>query len=97
MNISRRHWTNTIIAIYLLGVVLSIFLAFDFTGRINFSWLLPLIVLTLPWSIVSILFLWALIHGAGLEFFTGMYLIFAILNSWIFFWFRLRRGRSQTT
>jgi hypothetical protein len=37
----------------------------------------------LPWSLISILFAWALIHGAGLEFFSVMYLAFAGLNLFI--------------
>jgi hypothetical protein len=73
-----------IIAIYLLAVVVCVFLAFDFAGAINFNWTLVLIALTLPWSMVSVIFVWGLIHGAGLEFFTFMYLTFAGLNSLIF-------------
>jgi hypothetical protein len=95
MNISKHQWTLTIIAIYLLAVVVSIFRAFDFKGAINLDWTLVLVGLTLPWSLVSILFVWGLIHGAGLEFFTGMYLVFALLNSRIFYWLRTRRRKSE--
>lgn len=48
MSISKRQWTVTIIAIYLLAVVVTIFFAFDFKGAINFEWTLVLIGLTLP-------------------------------------------------
>jgi hypothetical protein len=41
-------------------------MAFDFAGSINLVWTLVLIVLTLPCSLVSILFAWGLIHGAGI-------------------------------
>jgi len=68
-----------------LAVVVCIFLAFDFAGDINLAWTFALIGLTLPWSLVSIPFGWALIHGAGLGFFTFMYLAFAGLNSFIFY------------
>jgi len=54
-----------IIAIYLIAVIACIFLAFDFAGAINLNWTLVLIGLTLPWSLVSIVFVWSLIHGAG--------------------------------
>jgi hypothetical protein len=87
-----------IIAIYLLAVMVCIFLAFDFAGAINFNWTLVLIALTMPWSIVSIVFTWALIHGAGLEFFTFMYMLFAGLNSLIFYklyWAFRRRSKKE--
>jgi hypothetical protein len=69
-----------------LAVIACILQAFDFAGAINFNWTLVLIGLTLPpWSAVSMVFAWSLIHGAGLEFFTCMYLIFAGINSLIFY------------
>jgi len=48
-------------------------------------WLLVLIVLTLPWSLISVVFVWALIHGAGLWYFTLMYLAFAGINGYILY------------
>lgn len=69
--------------LYLAAVLVCIPLAFDFKGAIDTTWTLVLIVLTLPWSMVSVLFAWALIHGAGLEFFTFMYLAFACVNAFI--------------
>ena len=71
--------------IYLLAVIVCVVLAFDFTGRINSEWVLVLIGLTLPWSIVSVFFMWSLIHGAGLEFFTVLYLVFAGINTFILY------------
>ena len=87
MNTLKPKIPIIIIAIYLLMVIACILLAFNFAGDINPGWTLLLIGLTLPWSLISILFTWALIHGAGLEFFTFMYLVFAGLNSLIFYWF----------
>lgn len=60
-------------------------MAFDFKGSINFDWWLVLCGLTLPWSFISIIFIWALMHGAGLEFFTIMYLFFASINAWLIY------------
>ena len=70
---------------YVLAVIGCVLLAFDYTGRIDSGWVLVLICLTLPWSIVSVLFVWSLIHGAGLEFFTVMYLLFAGINAFILY------------
>src|SRR5262245_35335953 len=85
MATSKPKFPLVVIPIYLLAVVACIFLAFDYAGAINFGWTVALIGLTLPWSLVSIVFAWALIHGAGLGFFTFMYLAFAGLNSFIFY------------
>jgi hypothetical protein len=68
-------------AIYLIAVIVCIGLAFDYSGQIDSDWILVLLGLTLPWSIVSVLFMWALFHGAGLEFFTVVYLLFAGINA----------------
>jgi len=85
MEASKPKLPFVVIAIYLLAVVVCVFQAFDFAGAINENWTLVLIALTLPWSAVSVIFAWALIHGAGLEFFSFMYLLFAGLNSLIFY------------
>ena len=68
---------------YILAVVICIVMAFDFDGSIHFEWTLVLIALTLPWSIVSVFFAWALIHGAGLETFTIIYIAFAGVNAYL--------------
>jgi hypothetical protein len=98
MNTTAPKLPLVAIAIYLLAVVVCIFLAFDFAGAINFNWTLALIVLTLPWSLVSIVFAWALIHGAGLGLFAFIYLAFAGLNSFIFYrlYSSLRRKSKET-
>src|SRR5262249_25135306 len=98
MNSSMPKLPLSVIGIYLLAIVACIFLAFDFAGAINFDWTLVLIGLTLPWSIISIVFTWSLIHGAGLGFFTFMYLAFAGLNSFIFYWLysSLRRNSKES-
>ena len=85
VKITPRKFSLAVIAIYLAAVIVCIAKAFDYAGAINFNWTLVVIALTLPWSLVSILFAWALIHGAGLEFFTFLYLAFAAINSAIFY------------
>jgi len=71
--------------VYLLTVIIYIVLAFDFEGRLNSDWWLVLCAFTLPWSLVSVIFMWALFHGAGLEFFTVMYLFFAVINAFLIY------------
>jgi hypothetical protein len=89
----RTRFPIVLTALYLVVVFACIPLAFDFAGAINFNWTLVLIGLTLPWSLVSVLFAWSLIHGAGLEFFTVMYVLFAGLNATILYYicFAFRR------
>ncbi len=69
---------------YFLAVLILLLVAFDFDGSMRSSeaWLVA-VVLTLPWSFVSVIFMWALFHGAGLEFFTLMYLSFALINGFL--------------
>lgn len=81
--------------VYFLIVFVCLLTAFDFDGRLrSFEALLAAVLLTLPWSIVSVLFLWALIHGAGLEFFTVMYSLFAAVNAFILY--RISRPRKMS-
>ena len=82
----RNRWPLFVVAGYLLSVLLCLFRAFDYAGGISVNWTLALIALTLPWSLVSVVFAWPLIHGAGLELFSVMYLAFAGLNALIFSW-----------
>lgn len=70
---------------YLLAVIGCMLLAFDYAGAVDPGWVLVLICLTLPWSIVSFIFMWSLFHGAGLGFFTVMYLTFAGINAFILY------------
>ena len=73
------------IGIYIVTVAVCIFLAFNFQGSINAGWTLVLFILTLPCSLIAILFMWALIHGAGLEMFAVMFLSFAVINSFLIY------------
>ncbi len=66
--------------IYLVFVVICIIGSFDYQGSLNSNWWLALTVLTLPWSLIGFIYIWALIHGAGLELFTIMYMFFALIN-----------------
>lgn len=83
--------------LYMVAVIICIVLAFDYSGQIHSEWTMVLIGLTLPWSIISVLFIWSLIHGAGLEFFTVLYLVCAAINAVILYFIglaiRTRRPR----
>src|SRR5829696_1059776 len=81
--------------LYLIVVLICLLIAFDFQGsmRSSTAWLVA-VGLTLPWSIVSVLFMWALFHGAGLEFFTVIYMAFALINAYLFH--RLLRVKGST-
>lgn len=61
--------------VYFVVVIGCIYMAFDYEGSIEPSWTIALIALTLPGSVISILFGWSLVHGAGLGFFTFVYLL----------------------
>jgi hypothetical protein len=76
-------FSNIVTALYLLSVIICIYLAFDFAGSVDGMWTLVLILLTLPWSLFCIFFAWALFHGAGLEFSTFMFTVFAGINAFI--------------
>lgn len=70
---------------YVILVIICILLAFDYEGALDSDWWLALCAITLPWSLVSIIFMWALFHGAALEFFTVMYLLFAAINAFLIY------------
>jgi hypothetical protein len=82
-------------AIYLAAVFACMLLAFNYEGSVDTVWTLALIALTLPWSLVSVLFAWSLIHGAGLEFFSFIYLAFAGLNAYLLYRLCLFLERKQ--
>lgn len=82
---------------YILAVVVCIFLAFDFDGAIEPTWTLVLIALTLPGSLVSILFMWSLIHGAALVFFVFIYLVSAGFNVLVVNWIITKSRRASMT
>ena len=79
--------------VYLMLVVFCILMAFDYKGSLNSDWWLALCALTLPWSLVSVIFMWALFHGAGLGFFSVMYLVFATINA--FFIYLIIRPKNK--
>lgn len=81
--------------IYLIAVVVCVFMAFDFRGAINDVWTLILFLLTLPGSFLTVPFLWALFHGAGLEFFAFIYFMSAILNVLFVNWLISRQKRAN--
>ena len=87
MKLLKSQFPVVVVLLYLFAVGICLFIGFDFEGAIKPFWTLGLIILTLPWSIVSIIFSWALIHGAGLKFFAVMYLVFAGINSLLIYWF----------
>src|SRR5262245_57989824 len=73
MDISKPKFPLVAIAIYLFAVAACILLAFAFDGTIHVNCTIVLFGLTLPWSLISIVFAWALIHGAGLGLFALMH------------------------
>ena len=78
-------WSFIAAAIYFVCVLIAIICAFDFEGRTNMQAWGVLTLLTLPWSIVSVLFIWEILHGAGLEVFAVMYGAFGLLNAWLLY------------
>src|SRR5262245_12138901 len=84
MSFLKSKFHLIIPGVYLLAVVVCVVLSFDYKGSIS-NWTWVLILLTLPWSSVTFFFMWALIHGAGLEYFTLVYLAFGGLNSFLLF------------
>lgn len=74
----------TVSIVYLSAVIACLLLAFDFQGEVNLNWAFALIALTLPCSAISIVFVWGLIHGAGLDFFTLFYLLCTGFNIYCF-------------
>jgi hypothetical protein len=53
-------------------------------GYADNDWLAALLVLTLPWSLASLPFLWSLIHGGSVGFFWLVYLAGGAVNSVLF-------------
>ena len=61
----------TILVIYAAAVILLTTRVLVYSDS---DWLLLLVVLTLPWSLVCVVFLWSLIHGAGFWLFWLVFL-----------------------
>lgn len=70
---------------YIGLVALCIFLAFDFAGSTHAGFWCLLFLITLPWSLISIIFLWAIMQGAGLELFSAMYSGFGLINAYLIY------------
>ena len=62
-----------------------IFCAVRVLGYSDNDWLLTLIALTLPWSLVSVAFIWSLIHGASPGFFWLVYLGGGAANAYLLY------------
>jgi hypothetical protein len=73
------------IAVYMTAVIICIFQGFNFEGSIEGGWIAVLLIITFPWSMITIPFMWALIHGAGLELYAVIYVFFAIINSYLIY------------
>src|SRR6267154_6150239 len=69
-SMARSSLTITIL-VYGAAVVLC---AIRVVGYADGDWFLVLVALTLPWSLISVLFIWSLAHGASLWFFWLVYL-----------------------
>ena len=90
-----NKWSFIAAGLYFVGVVVAIASAFDFEGRTNTTAWEIVMVLTIPLSAVSFLFLWAISHGAGLEYFAAMYGIFGLINAWLLYLlFKTLRSKS---
>ena len=72
----------TTVSIYGAAVLLC---AVRVLGYADNDWLLILIALTLPWSLMSLVFIWSLIHGASLGFFWVFYLAAGAVNAFLFY------------
>ena len=68
--------------VYLAAVI---FCAVRVLGYDDTEWLLILVALTLPWSLVSVVFIWSLIHGASLGLFWFIYLGAGATNAFLFY------------
>ncbi len=69
--------------VYLAIVIALIFAAFDFRGAVHPIPLLVLVAMTLPFSVLSYIGIWALIHGADIGCFSIFYLTCAAVNVWL--------------
>ena len=75
-----------------------LFLTVRVVGYADGDLLLVLLVLTLPWSLVTLFFTWSLMHGASLWFFWCVYLAGGAANAFLVYRFGPRlyarlRGR----
>jgi hypothetical protein len=79
----REKIIATMAGVYVLAVLILLVLGFGIDSEVSGLCFLMVIVMTLPWSIVSVLFLWSLAHGAGLGGFSSLYLLFGVINGYL--------------
>ena len=82
--------------VYAVAVIICLSLAFDFDGRVNGTWTLILFWLTLPWSVVMMVFAWPIFHGARLESFAVLFLGLGGLNAYLMNRLTLALRRAPT-
>ncbi len=78
---------------YGFTVATCLFFAFDFSGAISPNWTFALFLLTLPWSLLTLPFVWSLIHGANLAFFAIVFLAGGAVNALVIY--RLARRLEE--
>jgi hypothetical protein len=85
MQFIKNYFPYLLPVIYYIAVITCIILAFDYDGNIDSDWTLILIGITLPLSIFSLIFMWSLMHGAALGFFTVLYGACGVANAALIF------------
>ena len=74
---------KTLAVLYLAAVIVLTIRALGYSDS---DWLMVLIAATLPWSLVALLFLWSLIHGASPWLFWLVFVGGGAVNA--FLWWR---------
>ena len=87
--------TKTLVYLLLILVACTI-LSLNISGTVDIVLVIILFFLTFPWSLVTILFLWALLHEAGLGILSYLYFLFAIINVILFLVWRYFIQRKIT-
>ena len=82
-------------ALAVLYVAVVVALTVRVLGYGDGDWLIPLIVITLPWSVLVVVLLWSLIHGASLWLFWLVFLGGGAANAFLGWriYRRMERGR----
>jgi hypothetical protein len=90
---SRR--TNVIALCYMLAVTVSAVLAFWPDALFSFGWFTAITCLTLPWGLVTWIFIWALIHDNTHYFAMVLHVVWGILNVLLALRFAQKRRRNR--
>ncbi len=90
---SRR--ANVIAICYLVAVVVSAAFAFWPGDLFSFGWFSAITCLTLPWGLLTWLFIWALIHDNTHYFAMSLHIGWGILNVLLGLRFAQKRRRSR--